>query len=169
MGLILYGKITKRHGLSGDLKVLPFSKDLSSFKNLKKVYIELNPDEDPVEYSILNKRFHKNFAIVRFKDVNTVKDSDALVNCNLLIDETQLEELNENEFYWFQLIGLEVFTDKNVYVGKVTDLINNGAQEILIVNNGKDEVLIPFVEKFIVETNILNSRIIINPVDGLLE
>ena len=55
MGLILFAKITKKHGLSGDLKVLPFSKDLSLFKNLDKVYIQLTQKKDPVEYKILKK------------------------------------------------------------------------------------------------------------------
>ncbi len=169
MGLILYGKITKKHGLSGELKVLPFSKNLSTFKNLNKIYIELDPDKKPVEYKIAKKRFHKNFAIVRFEGVNTPEESDKIVNKQLLIDESQLSELDENEFFWFDLIGLEVYTNRNEYIGKVSDLLDNGAQEILIVRDDKREVLIPFVEKFIMETNMEESKIIINPIEGLLE
>lgn len=169
MGLILFAKITKIHGLSGELKVLPFSKNLSSFSDLKKVYLQDSSDEKPVELKIEKKRFHKNFAIIKFKGINTTEDSQQLVNKELLIDKSQLGELNDNEFYWFQLIGMKVFTDKNEYIGEVTDLLDNGAQEILIVNADNKELLIPFVEKFIIETNLLESKIVINPVDGLLE
>lgn len=169
MGLILFAKITKTHGLSGELKVHPFSKDLSSFSDLKKVYLQDPSEDKPVELQIEKKRFHKNFAIIKFKGIDTAEDSHQLVNKELLIDKTQLGKLDDDEFYWFQLIGMKVFTEKNEYIGKVSDLLDNGAQEILIVKTDNKEFLIPFVEKFIIETNLRESKIVINPVDGLLE
>lgn len=167
MGLITYGKITKRHGLSGEVKVLPFSRDFNSLNNLKQVYIKLN--NKAVEFKIIHKKFQKNTAIVKFEGINSPEDADKLVNCELLVEKSHLAELEENEYYWFQLIGLEVFTEKNKYVGKVMDIIDNGAQEILVVEAGKNEVLIPFVEKFVIETNINKSKIVVNTIEGLLD
>lgn len=169
MGLIAFGKITKKQGLSGEVRVLPFSKDLSTFKTLKKIYIKNSPDSKPSEFIIERKRFHKNLAILKLEGIDSPESADSIVKCNVYIGEDQFSKLEENEYYWFQLIGLNVYTDENQIFGKVKDLMDNGAQEILIVENKDGEFLVPFVERFIKEASVEDSRIIIRNIDELLE
>ncbi|NIP29910.1 MAG: 16S rRNA processing protein RimM [Candidatus Dadabacteria bacterium] len=171
MGLITYGKVTKRHGLSGELKVLPYSGSLDNFKNFKHIYIDLSSEEEPQKYLISKVRIHKNTAIVKLQGIDTPEQADKLKNANILIDEKDLGELDENEFYWYQLIGLKVFNVSDKYIGTVDNLLNNTAQDILVIKNEIEdkEYLIPFVEQFILDINFEESKIIINPAEGLLD
>ena len=171
MGLIKYGKITKRHGLSGEVKVFPFSREFDNLENLKEVYIEISTEKSPKKLQITHKRFQKNFAIIKFKGIDTPEDADKLKNRNLLIDEKYLSELEEDEYYWHKLIGLKVYGKSDEYIGTVSNLMDNTAQELLVIKDKiKDkEYLVPFVREFISDINFDESKIVIEPIEGLLD
>ena len=170
MGLIIYGKITKKHGLLGEVKVHVFSGDFDNLKNLKQIYIETPSDRNPQKFNITNVRTHKNSAIVKIKGINTPEIADKFKNCHLLVEEKNLFELRENEYYWYKLIGLRVYNSSNEYIGTVINLLDNTAQEILVIKNEKsgNEYLVPFVSKFILDINLDKSKIIIEQIEGLL-
>ena len=169
MRLIKYGKITKRHGLSGEVKVLPFSGSFENINNITKFYIEIPSEKKSKVFNIKKVRIQKNTAIVKLVEVDTPEAADYLKNCLVSVNEEELSKLDENEYYWHQLIGLEVYTDNNMYIGKIDDLINNSAQELLVIKNNKKEYLIPFVEKFVLNIDFEESKLIIKPIEGLLD
>ena len=96
-------------------------------------------------------------------------EAEQLINREVYVEEADLEELEEDEYYWFELIGLEVYTDSGDYIGKVEDLMDRSLQSILIVHNEEKEVLIPFTEPFIDEIDLDKARIVISPIEGLIE
>lgn len=169
MGLIVYGKVTKIHGLSGELRVLPFSRQPESLELLNYIYIETNEGAEPVNFEITKCKIKKDFAILKLKDIDTPEDAEKLKGCVVYIDQTQLTEPDEDEFYWFQLIGLEVYTEEGQYIGKVENLMDRSLQSLLVVINNGKEVLIPFSEPIIKKVDLKESKILISPVDGLLD
>ncbi len=86
----------------------------------------------------------------------------------VFIDKRELPEKADEEYYWFELIGMDVFDNENRLIGKVKDIMDNSAQPILVIINDSDEYLVPFVEKFVEDIDLTNSKIVINPIEGLI-
>lgn len=167
MGLVSIGKITKRQGLSGELRVLPFNKDLSSFKSLEKIYIETSSGQEPSEFIVEKKRFHRNFAILKLKEINTPESADQLLKRKVMVFEDQLSDLEDDEFYFYQLKGMSVYTTEGKNIGVVKGVMDNGAQDILIVVNDEKELLIPFVKRYISKTSVKKARIVVKNISDL--
>ncbi len=167
MDLIAYGKVIKPHGLSGEVKVLPFSGEFSSFKNFSKLYISLE-NNNPPKFTISRSRNQKNHIIVKLKDIDSIDEAEKLKGLMVFIDKEELPEKEEDEYYWFELIGMDVFNTEDELIGKVKDLMDNSAQPILVIKNNSDEILVPMVDKFVKDIDTKNSKIVINPIEGLI-
>lgn len=168
MGLIKYGKIVKKHGLSGEVKVFPFSGELYSFDKLSALFLSLK-DSNPKKFLIERKRYHKNLVIVKLKGIDTPEEAEKLCGYAILIDSNELPDTEDDEYYWFQLIGLKVTTEDNEFIGTVSSLLDTSAQPILVVKNNSREFMIPMVDKFVKEIDLENSKIVIDPIEGLID
>lgn len=169
MGLISFGKITRAHGLAGEVKLLPHSRILDSFNNLSRIYIENKSSDTPQEFNIINCRFHKNTAILKLNGVDSVEEAMSLVGREVYVQDEELGELEEDEYYFFELIGLEVFTDDGDYLGKVEDIMERAIQSILIIRDEGKEHLIPIADPIVKYVNLKEGKIIITPVKGMLD
>ncbi len=169
MGLIRYGTIVKLHGLSGEVKLLPLSHSLDNIARLERIFIESAPGEKAQEFRIVRARIQKDWAIVKLKGVESPNRAEKLKGAVAYVEASELTELENDEYYWFELIGLEVYTENGRYIGKVENLIERALQSLLIVKNEEQETLIPLTEPFIKTINLEESKIIISPIQGLLE
>ena len=169
MGLISFGKISKVHGLSGEVKLFPFSRQLDNISTLERIFIIKTPGSSPTELLITNRRVHKNSAVLKIKGIDSIEEAEKLVGSVVHIEDTDLIELEDDEYYWFDLIGLKVYTDKGEYVGTVESLIDRSLQSLLVVKNEEREHLIPLTEPIVQKVNLDESKIIINTVEGLLD
>ena len=167
MEFIAYGKVLKPHGLSGEVKVLPYSGDTDSFKNFSSLYIS-KENENPPKLSISRSRKHKNTVIVKLESIDSIDDAEPLKGLTVFIDKSELPEKDDDEYYWFELIGLEVLDTDNNSIGKVKEIIDNTAQPILVIQSNSEEYLVPLVDKFVEVIDLENSKIIVNPVEGLI-
>jgi 16S rRNA processing protein RimM len=86
-----------------------------------------------------------------------------------MVDTSDLLEPEEGEYYWFQLIGLEVYTTDGLYVGRVESLMDRIPQSLLVVKKGKKESLIPMVDSIVKEISLKDSRIVVSPIKGLTD
>ncbi len=167
MDLIAYGKVIKPHGLSGEVKVLPFSGEFSSFKNFSTLYIS-QEIKNPPKFEISRSRNQTNHIIVKLQGIDSIEDAQRLKGLTVFINKEELPEKEEDEYYWFELIGMDVFDMDGKQIGKVKDIIDNTAQPLLVIKNNSDEYLVPLVEKFVEDIDLTNSKIVINPIEGLI-
>ncbi|KAB2831935.1 MAG: 16S rRNA processing protein RimM [Candidatus Dadabacteria bacterium] len=168
MGLIAYGKITKAHGLSGGLKLLPFSRLPENLNSITRIFIDSPGNHRPEPFTLKECRFEKGSAVIRLEGIDSIEEAEKLIGRDVYIEKSDLPELGEGEFYWFELIGLDVYTEDGRYAGKVESLIDRALQSVLVVKDGGKEELIPLSEPIIKEINLSESKIIISPVEGLL-
>jgi 16S rRNA processing protein RimM len=168
MGLINYGKITRPHGLKGEVVLIPFSRRSDSLPGISHIYVERKNSREPEMMAVSAFRFQKGAAVVKLNGVDSIDDAEELRGAGVLVDTDELEGLEEDEYYWFELIGLQVYTEDGAFVGNVEDLIDRAEQSVLIVRNGETETLIPLAEPIIKEIDLESSKIVITPVDGLL-
>lgn len=169
--LVLYGKITKRHGLYGEVKVFAFGGHPETLSGIGKVYVEVPDRKEPRRFGLSRIKIQKNVAIVKLEDVDTPEAADALKNLHVLVKKDDLHPPGEDEYYWTDLIGLRVCTSHGDNIGEVRDLIDSGGYDILVIKSperGK-EFLVPFVKKFVTAVDLEALMITVEPVEGLLE
>jgi len=169
MGLILFGKISKAHGLAGEVRFLPFSGQLDNISTLERIIIYKTPGGPPLELKIIKRIFHKGSAILKLEGVNSIDDAQKLIGNDVYVETSDLRVLEDDEFYWFDLIGLEAFTDDGQYIGVVDSLIDRSLQSLLVVKEGDKEYLIPLTEPIVKDIDLEQSKIIISPINGLLD
>lgn len=169
--LVLYGKITKRHGLYGEVKVFAFGGHPETLSGIGKIYVEVPDRKEPRIFSLSRIRIQKNVAIVKLEDIDTLEAADALKNLHVLVEKNDLHPPGEDEYYWADLIGLRVRTSHGDNIGEVKDLIDSGGHDILVIKSQERgrEFLVPFVEKFVTTVDLDGSMITLEPVEGLLE
>ncbi len=166
---ISIGKIINFHGIKGEAKV-GFTKGQEDFVlGLKEVYVKSGAEYKTLE--IQNVRFHKNFAIIKFKGIDSINDLMEYKGTLLFVEESYIRDnLEEDEFLIDELVGLSLFDENGNKLGFVIGVSNNGASDLLSVKtNSKKICLVPFVQAIIKKVDINDKRIIINNLEGLLE
>jgi len=163
--LIKIGKITRHHGLKGEVRLLYFGNNLTDF-NYKEVY--LIEKGELLSLYIEKFRFHKNFVLIKFKDINSIDEVEKRLKGRFVyIDESQLPELEEEEYYWQDLIGCKVIDEKRGFIGKVVNLIDAKSNDVLIVKAGNEELLIPFIDDTVKKVDITNKIIYVSLLEAV--
>lgn len=156
------GKITASHGLKGDLKVQNYS-DFDRFYEGALVYYKKNTEYLPLE--VRKAVDYKNGLLVAFKDLVDINQVEFLVGKDLYAvkDET---DLAEDEYFYSDLIGKDIYNEEGLLRGKVLDIKEYPQADMLVIEvNGKNK-LVPFLNEFISE--VKEDRIIIKEIEGLL-
>ena len=166
--LLSIAKILNFHGIKGEAKV-GFSKGRESqIESLKKVFVK--KDSDYKELTVSSVRFHKQFAIIKFKEFATVNDVEEYKGCDLYLSKEKIEEsLDNDEFLIVDLIGMDVFDEDGSCVGKVIQVGDNRASNLLYIQdvNGKTH-LVPFVKALVTVVDMVNKKVVINNIEGLI-
>jgi len=159
---IKVGKITGAVGLKGEVKVYPYTDRDGRFEELDSVYAG-----DQV-MNIEKVRYQKNLVIVKFDGVNDRNAAEALRDRFLTIDKSELRELDEDEYFIFDLIGLEAVDPQGKHIGVVSDVIQNTAQDLYEIktDDGKKH-LVPAVYEIVTDINIDSGIMVIDPIEGL--
>jgi len=165
--LVLLGKITKPHGIRGEVKVYPYSGEPEDFSRFFSVLLAADENADPVEYRIKRARVQKNSALLQLEGCETRNDAEKLVQSLLYVREQELPDLAEGEYYLRELEGKQIVTDDGQVLGRVSGILNNGAQDLARITDGKHEYVIPLVPEFLVSIGEDEVRVSLPP--GLLE
>jgi 16S rRNA processing protein RimM len=107
--------------------------------------------------------------IVSLKEIRSRQDTTQLTHQEWFTQRDAFDHLDDDEIYLVDLIGMEGKLDDGRSLGKVKDILNTGASDILIFQGDLGEVMVPYVELFIAEVNLETQLIVVNLVDGLLE
>ncbi len=162
--LISIGKILNFHGIMGEAKV-GFS-DAQRLKNLKKVIVK------NTQLTIEKLRFHKNFAIIKFKEISDINELLNFKGENIYLEKKEVQNtLEEEEYLIGDLVGLNVFDDKDDLIGTVDSIAKSTGNDILSIKPQDDKygnILIPFVKELVPIVDIKGKKIIIKPIEGLL-
>jgi 16S rRNA processing protein RimM len=166
--LISIAKILNFHGIKGEAK-LGFTKGREKqIELLKKVYAK--KDSVFKELNVSSVRFHKHFAIVKFKEFQTVNDVEEYKGCDIFLEKDEIEKnLDNDEYLISDLVGMEVYDTDDCNLGTITAVGENLANDILSVkdNNGKEH-LVPFVKEIVPVVDLKNKRVVVNNIAGLI-
>lgn len=166
MEWIRVGTLTRLHGLKGELKFRPdFTAIAPSFK---RAHVEGDDPEIPGP-KVHSVRGHADKKIIKLEGIDNPEDAQTLAGRGLIIPAEDFPPLPENEYYWFQVLGLNVFDEDGVSYGTVADIIETGANDVYVVKDGERELLLPVIDSVIKEINLEEHKLIFHVIEGLLE
>ena len=138
---ILIAKIQAHQGLNGWLKVYSYSETKQKFSEYKYFFIQ--KENNTIRLDIEDISIGKSIK-VKFKNFNCREDSQEYIGKEIFINENQLDALEANQFYWNELIGLTVYLNNGKKIGIVSDIIETGSNDVLVIK-GVKEILIPYI------------------------
>lgn len=161
------GQIVNTFGIKGMVKVKPFTDDINRFDKLEKVYIK--NIEGKKEYQIQEVKYHKNMVLMKLEGIDTPEQADSLRQSYLLVNREDEEPLEEGVYYIVDLIGLEVYTDEDILLGKVDDIFNTGSNDIYVVKDGKGkQILLPGIPEVLKNVDLEKGKITVHLIPGLM-
>ncbi len=121
------------------------------------------------EIYIEKSRTAKNMVIAKIEGVDTVEQAEKLRNKVLFMHRDDLE-LDEDTYFIQDLIGMEVKdADTNFEYGKITDVLQNGANDVYVVKGAEREYLVPAIPDVVISTNVDGNIMLIRPLEGLFD
>lgn len=166
--LIPIGKIIGPHGIRGQMRLHSYSGNFSSLSHVSLVSLKAS-DGTIRDFALKSAQAHNGRFIITLADCNDPDQVEPLVGNEVCIRRCNLPELEDDEYYWCDLIGLEVFTDEGTLLGTVSEIFETGSNDIYIVRNDDREFLIPAIGDVIKSIDTSKGRIVITPLDGLLD
>ena len=169
--LVAVAKLLKTRGLRGELVAAILTDFPERFENLEKVFA-VGENGKTIELEIEKFWFQKERIILKFKDFDSIEAAETLRNFEICVPESEAVELEEEEFFDWELQECFVETIEGRKIGKVREIMRTGGAEILVVEDAEDakkDYLIPFAEAICTEVDIENRLIKIDAPEGLLE
>lgn len=167
--LVSIGKILNFHGIKGEVKT-GFTKGREDFiSKLKTAFVKYSGEV--ITLTVDTVRFHKQFALIKFKEINSVNDAEKYKGLDIFVNRAEIaENLDEDEYLISDLIGMSVYSSDDEKIGTVEEVGNNNAGEILKIKDGAGNFhLIPFVKDIVPVVDLKNGMIVINNIKGLIE
>jgi len=154
---IVVGKVAGVYGVRGWVRVLSYTRPKENILDLSPWRIVLGGET--VETSLLDGRLHGKGLVAQLDKCADRDQAMAWVGADIEVARSQLPAAGEDEYYWADLIGLQVVTTGGAVLGEVTDLMETGANDVLVVN-GESEHLIPAVfDRYILRVDLEQGRI----------
>lgn len=164
--LLKVGVITSTHGIRGEVKVYPTT-DTDRFLDLEYVLLDTGREKRRLE--IENVKYFKNLVILKFKEINNINDIEMYKQRELWIRREDAQELEDDEYYIADLIGMDVVLEDGSKFGTLKDVMETGANDVYIVEDMKgEEVLLPAIKDCILDVDVETNTMTIHLMKGLI-
>ncbi|MGT2910951.1 ribosome maturation factor RimM [Streptococcus cameli] len=162
------GKIVNTQGLQGELRILSVTDFTEErFKKGSQLAIFNDKDQLVTEVEIASHRKQKNFDIVKFKGLYHINDVEKYKECTLKVAEDKLSDLEEDEFYYHEIIGLAVY-ENDILIGHIKEILQPGANDVWVVERkGKRDLLLPYIPPVILNVDVAAKRVDVELLEGL--
>jgi 16S rRNA processing protein RimM len=164
---VVFGRIAGVHGLQGALRVRVENSEAPDRDQIKRLFVDSGGTL--VEYPVRAFARAGGGALkVNLVGVDTIEQAQALRGLTLYMASVDLPDPAENEFYYFQVIGLIVETRDGQVLGRIEEVFFNGANDVWVVKDGRNEVLIPVIDDVVKQIDYEAGRALIDAIPGLL-
>ena len=155
--MIVIGKIIAPQGVRGEVRVMPLTDFPERFRELK--IAQLN---DGTSLPIESVRYHQQFVLLKFRGLDSRNDIEHLRGKLIVIEHKDLVPLPNGHYYIFDIIGLSVYNEQEEYLGKVTDVLETGSNDVYIVEQkDKQPLLIPGLKTVVLQIDIAGGKMIV--------
>ena len=165
--LLEVGVVIGIHGLRGDVKIRPLPTGDLALPSAREVYLKDSRDF-LVAYKTVRSSKHKQNVLLRLAGLENLAAAESLVGASIWMAKTDLPELDDEQYYWSDLEGLEVVDQQQGALGRVVGMFATAAHDILEVDSPAGEILIPAIEPFLVRVDRDAEQLHVNLPDGLV-
>lgn len=163
---LVVGKLRRPHGVRGEMQM----DVLTDFPERLRRGATLLVGEEHLALSILRTRWHNEVLLVQFEGYHTPEEAGALRNMMVYVRADDRPALPEGEYYHHQLLGLKVVDEAGTAQGEVEQVLETGANDVLVVRrpDGR-ELLVPYHDEFVVAVDIGGGKLTVKILPGLLD
>ena len=158
--IVVMGKVLVPYGVNGWVKVYSFTEKLESFLTYKKLYLSKD-QKNWLEIKIKEIKLHGKTIIAKFSEIADRTQAETYKNYLIGVPKDYLPQLNDNQYYWNDLIGLEVLNLQDVSFGLVDTYIETGANDVIVVKGDKER-LIPYTPMTVLKVDTIKNKIIVD-------
>ena len=163
---LLIARIVGAHGNAGVCRIASFADSLASFEPGGRLFTETSQAPHPW-LEVLWVKAHSKGALMAFRDVTDRDAAESLRGTDLFIDKDQLPALEAESYYWFELIGMEVFTPDGRCLGRLTTVLPTGSNDVYVVRNADRETLVPALASVVKSVDTAQMRMEVVLPEGL--
>lgn len=159
------GKIVSTQGLKGEVRVYTFADDIKRFDDLKEFYLEKKE-----KFEVERVRYKGNMVIMKIKGIDVIEDTQRLMNKFMYVSRENSRELDEDEYFISDMIGIKAYTVSGEYIGVLDDVLQYSANDVYVIKNDEGkEFLIPALYKFVPTIDMNERKMIIDPIKGMID
>ena len=163
------GVVASTHGAHGEVKIYPTTDSLERFLSLTDVIL-VTPENKQRPLTVENVKFFKQFAILKFKEIDSLDEIQKYKGCDLMVSRENAQPLQENEYYIGDLLGLSVESDEGRKLGVLSDVLQTGANDVYVVKRPDGgELLLPVIDACILDVDLEQGRVLAHLMEGLLD
>ena len=160
------GAIVRPHGLKGEV-VVDLARDLLEVVTESMELRVTGRREGERVLTVERARNHKARKVVQFKGVSTVEDAEALRGWSVWLTREQIGPLEEDRWFVADIVGIDVYTDGDEYLGKLAEVMHMPGNDVYVVRKGEKEILLPVIDDVIRSVDIDSGRMVIHLMEGL--
>jgi len=159
------GKLRRPHGVHGEMVMEVWTDFPERLSPGSWLYI----GSEHQAHKLVKTRGHKNDLLVSLEGYATPEAVGMLRNLIVYVSAESRPDLPEGEFYHHQLIGLKVISDQGVHLGRVRDILETGANDVLVIQaENRSEILVPFIDELLIRVDLATGEIHLRLMKGLL-
>ena len=162
-----FGKVTKTHGLKGEITIKLDVVNPSDFKDLRYLLIEQNKNLIP--YFIENQKINGDKMFVQLQDVKTMEQAVVFLGKGVFLPNELLPELDDDDFYFKEIIGFTLIDEQKGVVGVISDVLEYPTQAVIQVMKDGKEILIPVHDDILQKVNKKAKTLTVNAPEGLID
>jgi 16S rRNA processing protein RimM len=163
---VLIGKIVGAHGVRGTIKIQLQAESLEIFKPGTTLLV-IDPKNRKTSCRINWIKPHLHGVLLAFREISNRDQATALLGSELYIERGQFPKLETGAYYWYELIGLNVYTSDDRYIGHLESIIETGANDVYVVKKNNKEILVPALKSIVRSIDIDQKIMRVELPDGL--
>jgi 16S rRNA processing protein RimM len=161
---VAVGRITRSHGVKGEVAVLPLSEVGSRFEPGSMLFLDEREDRP---LTVATSRPHRQRLLVAFREVDDRTSAEGLRGQYLFVPASSAPELPEGEYWTHDLVGCDVLTEDGRAIGRIREILHTQANDVWATESSEGEVLIPALKDVVREVDVTGRRVIVREIPGL--
>lgn len=162
------GKIVSKFSFKGEVLIKLDTDEPELYTEMESVFVEYNNNLVPFFFE--KTSLHKSTLLrAKIEDINTEDDAEDMIGCELYLPLTFLPELDEDQFYYHEIIGFKVIDATHGDIGEITSINDSTAQALFEIKKDEKEILVPMNDEFIQKIDKPNKTIHLITPEGLID
>jgi len=166
--LLWVGRIVKTQGIKGEVRLFASGEGGGgAFPKGTIVYLEDPQGTRKRQVTVASSRVRHPFTILGFQEIQRIEEAQEWIGCSAFIVKESLAALPPDEFYAYQLLGLQVKTDQGVPLGVLEEIIPTGSNDVFVVRKDGREVLLPATDEVVLRIDVAKKEMTVRLLEGL--